>query len=98
MKTPCRNQQLTVSEAYGNSGGGKPMLEEIKNIMRKLVLTAGDSKTGAGGTFTFFFSFFFILAAFCFPPTRLSESSCSFSASRRLLNVDALPLVLGTYK
>ena len=34
------------------------MLEEIKNIMRKLVLTAGDSKTGAGGTFTFFFSFF----------------------------------------
>lgn len=56
--------------SYGNSGGGKPMLKEIKNIIRTLVLTAGDSKDRSGRDVRFFFHFFH-LAAFCFPPTRL---------------------------
>lgn len=66
--------------SYGNSGGGKPMLKEIKNIIRKhgsskLVtgwqqVTAKTAKTAAGGSearFHVFFKFFFHLAAFCSP-------------------------------
>jgi hypothetical protein len=73
------------------------MLKEIKNIIRTLVLTAGDSKDRSGRDVRFFFSFF-SFGCILFPSYTPLKSSCSFSASRRLLNVDALPLVLGTYK
>ena len=42
------------------------MLKEIKNIIRKLVLTAGDSKD-SGTDVRVFFSFFFHFGCILFP-------------------------------